>query len=275
MNRNSASFFLAVTLPFLFLAGSVKEICADEILDNDKVPYYYNALIDDSDLKDKSLRELSIMRNTIFAMAGNVFHKKWLHDYFNTQWWYDATGLDHSKLSDMDYKNARKIAKREATIPKEELQRRLAMLRKFKEAGKWNSRFDIELGLLMSALGEPVDWDPSAARRSPLEDYRLLDKLINVESIRNLSGRDLRILRNMIFARHGRPFVSEILQEHFGRMYWYKADPNYSDKKLTDIDRKNIKIVLSVEDEHGGSLTEGQHRAEKEAEERRHWYVAA
>ena len=269
-----APLMLIIFSIFLLPLSYVVDSRAGNIIDK-SVPYYYDRLIIDHDLKGKSLRELSLMRNTIFARAGNVFHKKWLHDYFDSQSWYKGSGLDKSKLTKKDLKNAEKIAKREATIPKDELLRLREILRKFKETGKWNSRLNIELGMIMSSLGEPVDWDPSAAKRSPLEDYRLLNKLITIKSIENLSGRDLRIIRNMIFARHGRPFVSDILQAHFGRMSWYKIDPEYSDSKLTEIDKKNIKIVLSVEEAHGGSLTEGQHRGEKEAEEQHHWYGAA
>jgi len=244
--------------------------------DKQTITYYYNRLLTADDIRDRSLRELSIMRNTIFARAGNVFHKKWLNEYFENQDWYKATGLDHSKLTKLDYENAMIIAKREATISKEELLRRRDLLRKFKEAGKWNSGFDIELGMISSALGEAVNWDPSAKKRSPLEDHRLLDKLITVKHLENLSSRDLRIVRNMIFARHGRPFKSKILQKYFDRMSWYKIDHNYTDDRLTEIDKKNIKIVLSVEQSHGGPITESQHSAKKQEEiEKQHWFGGA
>ena len=45
----------------------------------------------------------------------------------------------------------------------------------------------------------------------------------------------------------------------FGRMASYKADPQYTDKRLTDIDKKNVKIVLSVEQMRGGPLSEEEH----------------
>lgn len=234
------------------------------------IPYYYDLLITEADLKGKSLRDLSLMRNTIFARAGNAFHRRWLHDYFSKQSWYKATGFDESMLTPVDSKNAEIISNREAGIPREELLKRRDALWKFKLAGKWNNNMDVELGLISNALGEAVAWDPSKEMRSPLEDPKLLDKLIQVKDIETFSKRDLRILRNMIYAKHGRPFKSAILQQYFGRMAWYKSDPKYTDDSLTDVDRKNIKIVQSVETEHGGPLSEAEHAAEES-----NWFAAA
>jgi len=226
--------------------------------------YYFDREITEKDLEGRTLRELSLMRNTIYARAGNEFSRKWLHAYFTAQPWYKETGYDKSKISELDRKNAEKIAQREAGMPKEDLVARREVLRQMKERGQWNNDLNVELGLISHALGETVEWDPSLELRNPLESPGLLDKLITVKQIGDFSRRDLRILRNMIYARHGRPFVSLILQEYFGRMAWYKVDPQYSDKRLTDIDKKNIKIVLSVEQQRGGPLSEEEHAQEGE-----------
>src|SRR5437762_3233786 len=63
-------------------------------------PLYYERLITAADLEGRSLRELSLMRNTIYARAGNPFRKKWLRDYFTSQpWYHPATRTDPSKLT--------------------------------------------------------------------------------------------------------------------------------------------------------------------------------
>ena len=56
--------------------------------------------------------------------------------------------------------------------------------------------------------------------------------------------------------RPRRPFKSPILREYFSRMAWYRADPDYSDDRLTAIDKKNIRIVQSVEESIGGPETD-------------------
>ena len=239
------------------------------------IPYYFDREITEKDLEGRTLRELSLMRNTIYARAGNEFSRKWLHAYFTSQPWYQETGYDKTKISALDRANAEMIAKREAGMPKEDLVARREVLRQKKERGQWNEDLNVELGLISHALGETVAWDPSLALRNPLESPGLLDKFITVQQIQDFSRRDLRILRNMIYARHGRPFVSEILQEYFGRMAWYKADPQYTDKRLTSLDKKNIKIVLSMEQQHGGPLSEEEHAQEEGEGSSAGWMSAA
>jgi len=97
---------------------------------------------------------------------------------------------------------------------------------------------------------------------SPLEDPSQLDHVITVEQLANLSRRDLRILRNTIYARHGHQFKSALLQAYFDTMGWYKPDPAFTEKHLTKIDTTNIRLMKSVEDTLGGPMTEDEQRAD-------------
>jgi serine/threonine-protein kinase len=63
----------------------------------------------------------------------------------------------------------------------------------------------------------------------------------------NLTPAELRVLRNTVFARHGRAFESPDLQRFFNSRKWYKLNPNYNDGLLTDIDRVNLKLITQVE----------------------------
>ncbi len=87
------------------------------------------------------------------------------------------------------------------------------------------------------------------ADSSPLDNPAMLDKPLTAEMLKDLSGRDLRLLRNLVFARRGRPFKDPELREHFSRMAWYQADPKYTDQRLTRLDHRNIKLIQSVEAE--------------------------
>ncbi len=80
------------------------------------IPYYFDREITDKDLQGRTLRELSLMRNTIYARAGNEFSRKWLHEYFTAQPWYKESGYDESKISKLDRKNAETIAKRDVYV---------------------------------------------------------------------------------------------------------------------------------------------------------------
>jgi Tol biopolymer transport system component len=61
----------------------------------------------------------------------------------------------------------------------------------------------------------------------------------------------VRLLRNEIFARHGRAFKSEDLRQIFESTDWYKPDPNYSDDMLNDIERRNVQFILDYEKKMG------------------------
>ena len=111
----------------------------------------------------------------------------------------------------------------------------------------------IELGLISRQLGE-FALDDGARPES-------LDQLLAVEKLRQLSLRDLRLLRNTIYARRGRPFKSPILQDHFAKREWYKPDPSYADSRLTKTDLRNVALIKSVEDEFGGALDDGDWKA--------------
>jgi hypothetical protein len=226
------------------------------------IAYYLTHEVTDADLKGKTLRELNLMRNVIFARAGNRFRKRWLADYFRKEPWYrPRKKLDTSVLTPLDRANAKKIAHYEAKLSGDELRRRKSELRARLADGGGTEEDGIELGLLSARLGV---WDSSISggEPTPLQNPKLLDRLITVRELADFSRRDLRILRNMIFARRGRPFKSEILQEYFAALEWYKPDPTYTDARITDIDKKNVRIIRSVEEGLGGMLTEKEHGAE-------------
>src|SRR5215471_16828886 len=246
---------LVATL-LLALSGGVLYAQAQAADSPDDRPLYYTRLVTDDDLIGRSLRELSLMRNTIYARAGNKFRKKWLNDYFSAQPWYHPLDkMDESKITALDRKNAEIIAKYDADIPRDEL---LQMQRRALNSNTPEDR--IELYLVSMRMGK---WAGSPDDdRTALEDPTLLDKQISVDSLKDFSRRDLRLLRNLIYARRGRPFNSALLQDYFQSVDWYKADPKYTDARLTALDRRNINVILSVENSLGGPLTDWEHKRE-------------
>ncbi len=68
----------------------------------------------------------------------------------------------------------------------------------------------------------------------------------------SLEGKDLEelyLMRNEIFARHGRPFKTSELDTYFGSQDWYKRDRDYDDSRLSEVDRANIATILKKEKE--------------------------
>ena len=77
--------------------------------------------------------------------------------------------------------------------------------------------------------------------------YTQLDSKLTEPELANLSKGVLRLMRNAIYARHGRTFNSYDLQRFFNNKTWYKPNPNYSDDLLTDIDNYNIALIQKYE----------------------------
>lgn len=65
--------------------------------------------------------------------------------------------------------------------------------------------------------------------------------------LRNVSIADLHLLRNEVYARHGRPFQTAWLAAYFKRFPWYKPRADYSDSELSPTERANIALITSRE----------------------------
>ena len=223
---------------------------------------YYDRKLTAEELRTRSLRELSLMRNTIFARGGNKFRKKWLSDYFSAQPWYKPSDkLDKSKISKADWDNVRLIAEVERSFTKDELNARKTNLLTAIGDGEPNVEQSIELALLSRRAGKWLG-KKTKTKLSPLEDPSRLDEILTVEELQDMSRKDLRLVRNTIYARHGYEFKSPILEDYFMFMDWYKPDPKFTEKMLSKVDWKNIKLVKSIEDELGGPMRDNEHGEE-------------
>jgi len=61
----------------------------------------------------------------------------------------------------------------------------------------------------------------------------------------------IKILRNEIYARHGKIFKSENLQTVFNNQSWYKPDPNFSESMLNEYEKANVNFILNYEKKRG------------------------
>lgn len=75
----------------------------------------------------------------------------------------------------------------------------------------------------------------------------LSTKLLKKQDLHGMFVEDLKKLANEIPARHGKVFKDKWLASYFGSMPWYKANPAYSDKLLTSIERKNLAFILKAQ----------------------------
>ena len=70
---------------------------------------------------------------------------------------------------------------------------------------------------------------------------------LSVTDLQDKSLDELRMVRNEIFARRGYKFKSIELQKHFSTFEWYKQQYEKVDSLLSELDSKNVQLVLEVE----------------------------
>jgi len=81
------------------------------------------------------------------------------------------------------------------------------------------------------------------------------NKAISEQMLRGLSLHELRLLRNEIYARHGRSFKAGWLQQYFDGQPWYQYDENFKDEELSGFDKQNVELIVSYENRIHGDLS--------------------
>lgn len=61
----------------------------------------------------------------------------------------------------------------------------------------------------------------------------------------------IKVLRNEIYARHGKIFKSENLRTVFTSQSWYKPNPNFSESMLNEYEKANVNFILNYEKKRG------------------------
>jgi hypothetical protein len=126
------------------------------------------------------------------------------------------------------------------------------------EAAK-KERDRIKLELTYQSLAPSAPAAPAPARQeetpsipehlSKIEGYLVApDRVLTDAELQGRSKAEFRVMRNEIFARHGRIFQSADLNTYFSAKPWYKQDPNYADSMLSAVDKQNVKILQKRED---------------------------
>ena len=73
------------------------------------------------------------------------------------------------------------------------------------------------------------------------------NKAISEQMLHGLSLHELRLLRNEIYARHGRMFQAAWLQQYFFFQPWYVPDENFKDENLSGNDKANVETIVKYE----------------------------
>lgn len=162
------------------------------------------------DVINKTLDELFVARNEIFARFGYMFEKNSVLDnYFRNKPWYKPSPAAKSNTGN------------EIEASNSDLIRQVEVSR-----------------ITHYNYGE-----------NGIDGYVIEDsntRKINRDEIKNLKDWEIIVARNEIFARHGLAFSIPQLDDHFSNQTWYKKG-GFNDKDLTSLEVENIDLIKQEE----------------------------
>ena len=80
--------------------------------------------------------------------------------------------------------------------------------------------------------------------RFPKASFRLL----SVDELKKMSEKDLKIMRNEIFARYGYKFKEGgEMDKYFRKQDWYRKQHDNVNKFLTELEKENVRLIKGIE----------------------------
>ena len=97
--------------------------------------------------------------------------------------------------------------------------------------------------------GEFEEWITKEFASATDKIYKInaSNTLLKKSDVENLKKGDLTIIRNTIYARHGYSFKNRPLRVFFDAQSWYIPIHTDIKKEFTDIEKKNIQLLLRYE----------------------------
>lgn len=252
-------------------------------------------LIEDVNLRYYSPAELSILIAEIEAIHGKTFpEEEWLQKYFDERYWYKRNpNYAPTVLTEIERKNlerlfAQKSEGRNTAISigdMENFQNVLLTEDKLKglslmELRMIRNEFWARRGKKFDLPGIRQyfawrDWykpvkNQKTVKLNAIEEQnvklilayeakmreKLSTEALTEEVLSGLFTEDLRILRNEIYARHGRVFKDKELQKYFESTNWYKPNPDFKDDMLSEVEFKNLSAIKTAEETAISKFTE-------------------
>jgi len=252
--------------------------------------------INDDNLRSYSGAELTILIAEIEAIHGKTFSEEWLQKYFDERYWYkrsttyDPTVLSAIERANMEKLTAKKDEGRHTAISIGDMDNFQNVLLTEDQLVGLNI---LELRILREEFyarhgkkfDEPGirdyfnwrDWYKPAKNQSTVKLNRVeqqnVELLARYESkvreklateplqegtLGDMFAEDLRVLRNEIYARHGRIFKDVDLQKYFESQAWYKPNPDFKDDQLNEIEAANLAKIKSAEESATSKFSEAE-----------------
>src|SRR5437870_4452541 len=79
------------------------------------------------------------------------------------------------------------------------------------------------------------------------ETFDFAGRSIGPTEIAALSLDDLKLVRGIVFGKHGRVFKDPDIRRYLESRPWFKADPNFKNSALNNTERKNLDVIRDAE----------------------------
>lgn len=81
----------------------------------------------------------------------------------------------------------------------------------------------------------------------PWENFEFGEKEVTATQVKDLTLEDLRLMRGIIFGRHGRVFKDPAIRVYLEGRSWYKPNSEFKNSMLNDIERRNLDLIRVTE----------------------------
>ncbi|HEX7318086.1 MAG TPA: YARHG domain-containing protein [Pyrinomonadaceae bacterium] len=80
-----------------------------------------------------------------------------------------------------------------------------------------------------------------------LEAFDYAKQKMTREQLKDIDLWSLKLLRGVVFGRHGRIFKDRDIQGYLKEQAWYKPNPNFSNSMLNENERENLDLIRELE----------------------------
>ena len=112
--------------------------------------------------------------------------------------------------------------------------------------------------VLLAAAVCPAQSDEEGFKKLEAIDYS--KQAVTREEVASLELWDLRLLRGVVFGRHGRVFKDRDIQNYLKEQKWYKPDPAFTNASLNQTERANLDLIRELEAEKHDVIEPGDLR---------------
>jgi hypothetical protein len=112
-----------------------------------------------------------------------------------------------------------------------------------------------------------TDADIAAARTPAVvafESFDFAKQKVDSASVYALSLDEARLLRGMVFGRHGRHFADDrLIQKYLDGQSWYRPDSAFTNDRLNDVERENLDVIRGAEASRHATIQPGDLRYQR------------